>query len=96
MTTNTSLTKSVNAAIQFESGPLNEFTDSNTGCRGETDPPTATGRNPAIPLPDRRRLMEIEIFLNNCLNLAQAIESQEMTEAIQLLRAARDEIQRIS
>jgi hypothetical protein len=39
---------------------------------------------------DRRRLKQIEVFLNNCLNLAAAIETKRAAKIVQLLREARE------
>ena len=39
---------------------------------------------------DRRRLKTLEIFLNNSLNLARAIESKQAAKLIQLLTEARE------
>jgi len=44
---------------------------------------------------DRRRLKDIEIWLNNCLNLAQAVEGKPAAKIVQLLRDARSRVQQL-
>jgi hypothetical protein len=47
-------------------------------------------KKPSVLTHDRRRLKQIEVFLNNCLNLATAIETKRAAKIIQLLREARE------
>ena len=44
---------------------------------------------------DRRNLRSIEIFLNNCVNLAGGLEDKRAAKILRLLREARDQAIRL-
>ena len=52
-------------------------------------------KNALAPV-DRRRLKDIEIWLNNCVNAAQAIDAKMASvKIVQLLRDARAQVQQL-
>jgi hypothetical protein len=96
MNTRMKKTKRPTSRVVVESPPL--IAESIDGSEGLTKSPAKNGLKNAkatIAGHDRGRLRSIEIFLNNCLNLANAIESKQAAKVVQLLRDARDEAIRL-
>lgn len=100
MNSRTKKTKALTAGVVIESPPLlAEITgrgasvaqsDAHGNPQEKGTNGKAGGAKTSIAEQDRRRLKSLEIFLNNCLNLANAIESKRADKIIQLLTEARD------
>ena len=52
-------------------------------------------KKPQVAEQDRRRLKELEIFLNNCMNVANGLEDKRAAKILRLLREARDQAIRL-
>jgi hypothetical protein len=100
--------RSPSVATLFEVDRFFEFTDSIQETPPEqrearTDKnheplttPKMTGRKKSAIAPDdRRRLHDLDVFLNNCLNLARGIETKYAAKIVQSLCDAKAQIRSI-
>jgi hypothetical protein len=86
------------ATLTFEPGCYFEIIDSpakfptGSGSNHKQLKPrnAAAGRKNGLGQRDRQHLRNIEIWLNNCLNLVQGVETKRVAKIIPLLRDARD------
>jgi len=56
---------------------------------------SAGAKTGSVSSEDRRRLKDLEILLNNCLNLAKSLRAKKAPKIVELLCAARTQVQKV-